>query len=204
MPRTYETHWTSTNGHIIMDGFEVYDEATGERVMHGCFTGGNAPDPALGDPPPRDGARGPRRAEVLSRADALLVDVLPVRATEQAAQSSRERRSFVVSYVGFDDRRTDGGGQRRGFAVGDCAANRGSGDDGDLVPIDETQSVSRLHRDSVEEIQLGDLKDVMDLAELRPGGRYNGRADGQPLIGNRASLSTGVASHSSGRIQSRC
>ncbi len=52
MSIAFETHWTSTtNGDITMDGFEVYDEATGERVMHGCFTGGNAPDPALGDPP---------------------------------------------------------------------------------------------------------------------------------------------------------
>jgi hypothetical protein len=47
----------------------------------------------------------------------LLVDVVPVRATEEPAKSSRERRSFVVSDVDFDDRRTDGGTQRCGYDV---------------------------------------------------------------------------------------
>ena len=68
--------------------------------------------------------REPVRGEVVAvvgGAD-LLVQVLPVRAAEQAAQSSRDRRSFVVSDIEFESRRTVGSGQRRGFTVSERAA----------------------------------------------------------------------------------
>lgn len=87
----------------------------------------------------------------------LLVRVLPMRATEQSTQPSGKRRSFVLSHIGFEGRRTIGSGQCCRFAVSESAGHDGGCYLGDLVTVDESQSLSCLDGDAVKEIQVGNL-----------------------------------------------
>ena len=58
----------------------------------------------------------------------------------------------------------------------------------DLIAIDETETVARLDGDAVKEIQLGNLQDVVHVAELGSVGGDDRRSDGQRQIRDRASV----------------
>jgi hypothetical protein len=109
-------------------------------------------------------------------------------ASEQAAKSSGKRRSFVVGNVDFEHGGTTRRWERLRFAVIERTADDRRRDLSDLISVYEAQPASRLHGDAVEEVQLGNLKNVMNGAELRPTGANHGCVNGQGLIGNRASL----------------
>ena len=122
-------------------------------------------------------ARGPTggSGNLAGRFADLLVDVLPMRASEQAAKASGQRGPFIVRHIDLDDWGTSRRRQRRCFVVGERAADHRGGDLSDLISVHEAQSMPRPYGDAIEEIQLGNLKDVMNLAELRPTGANHGR-----------------------------
>ena len=63
-----------------------------------------------------------------------------------------------------------GAGSESTSLVGDRRTHRSRRDVDDLVAVHETQAVVvRLHRQAVEEIELGYLQDVLDLPELGAG-----------------------------------
>ena len=82
-------------------------------------------------------------------------------------------------------------GRRKGFdgVVGDSGRDCRRGDLLDLFAIDEAHPVVvRLHRDAVEEVQLGDLEHVFDLPEFGPRSGQDRSADFERLVGNGPSL----------------
>jgi hypothetical protein len=99
----------------------------------------------------------------------LLFKFLPVLSTEESSEPSRERWSFVVSSVGMKHEGTLWRRQGRRLVVGDRTAHQGRGDVSYLITVNEAQSVFGLHGDAIKEIQLWNLQDVLDCAELRIG-----------------------------------
>jgi len=89
-----------------------------------------------------------------------------VLATEEAPEPSRERWPFIVSCVGMKDERTLWRGQICSFLVCERAPDQCGRDGSYLISVDKPESMLRLDGDPVEEVQLRDLENVLDSAEL--------------------------------------
>src|SRR3954467_2718140 len=96
--------------------------------------------------------------------------------------------SFLAFEVGFDGGGPSGSRERFCISVRQRAVNSRRGDRSDLITVDEAQPFPHTNGDPVEQVQVRDLQDVVDLAELSPGrGQYR-RTFGQSQIGNWLTL----------------
>jgi len=99
--------------------------------------------------------------------------------TEQSPKSSRERWPFIVSGIGMQDKSSLWRRQGDCLFVCKCAAHQCRRDVRYLVSVNETHPMSCRHRYAVKEVQLRNLQDMLDLAELGSGRAKDRRTNSQ-------------------------
>jgi hypothetical protein len=82
----------------------------------------------------------------------------------------------------MENERSFGRRERGRFLVGQGTQHPGSGDVRDLIAVDESQSVFGLDGNTIEDIELWDLQDVLDRSELRIHGTEDWRTHREPSV----------------------